>query len=109
MRAVVQDRYGGPEGLRVEDVPEPRPGPGQVLLRVQAASLHPDVWHVLAGRPYVLRAMGSGLRRPLQRVPGTGCRGRRRPEPISRSTYGRPASTCHTSGCSDAACTRTST
>ena len=75
MRAVVQDRYGAPEVLRVDDVPEPRPGPGQVLVRVQAASLHPDVWHVLAGRPYVLRVMGSGLRRPRQRVPGTDAAG----------------------------------
>ncbi|MFP5220635.1 MAG: NAD(P)-dependent alcohol dehydrogenase [Actinomycetes bacterium] len=75
MRAVVQDRYGVVDVLRVADVPRPTAGPGQVLVRVQAASVHPDVWHVLTGRPYVLRLMGAGLRRPRQRVPGTDVAG----------------------------------
>jgi hypothetical protein len=35
----------------------------EVLVRVRAASLHPDMWHVVAGWPYVLRLMGAGLRR----------------------------------------------
>jgi len=75
VRAVVQDRYGDVDVLRVADEPRPTAGPGQVLVRVQAASVHPDVWHVLTGRPYVLRLMGSGLRRPRQRVPGTDVAG----------------------------------
>lgn len=43
----------------------------EVLVRVHAASVHPDVWHVVTGRPAVLRLMGSGLRAPRQQVPGT--------------------------------------
>lgn len=46
-----------------------------MLVRVRAASVHPDVWHVVSGRPYVLRVMGSGLRRPKNRVPGTDMAG----------------------------------
>lgn len=44
-------------------------------MRVHAASVHPDVWHVVSGRPYVLRLMGAGLLRPKNRIPGTDVAG----------------------------------
>src|SRR5680860_1243746 len=75
MRAVVQDRYGSADVLQVRDVDTPVVGDDEVLVRVRAASVHPDVWHVVSGRPYVLRLMGSGLRRPRNRVPGTDVAG----------------------------------
>ncbi|HZI96802.1 MAG TPA: NAD(P)-dependent alcohol dehydrogenase [Actinomycetales bacterium] len=75
MRAVVQDRYGSADVLQVRDVDTPVVGDDEVLVRVRAASVHPDVWHVVSGRPYVLRLMGSGLRRPKNRVPGTDVAG----------------------------------
>ncbi|MGI5268047.1 NAD(P)-dependent alcohol dehydrogenase [Nonomuraea sp. CA-218870] len=53
----------------------PTPRDDEVLVRVRAASVHPDVWHVVTGRPYVLRIMGSGLRRPKNLVPGTDMAG----------------------------------
>lgn len=42
---------------------------------MHATSVHPDVWHVVTGRPYVLRLMGSGIARPRPRVPGTDVAG----------------------------------
>ncbi|MCC6159228.1 MAG: NAD(P)-dependent alcohol dehydrogenase [Deltaproteobacteria bacterium] len=39
MRAAVYRRYGGPEVVSVEIVPRPRPGPGEVLLRVHASTV----------------------------------------------------------------------
>ena len=75
MRAILQDRYGTADDLRVGEVERPSPAAGEVLVRVRAASVHPDVWHVVAGRPYVLRLMGAGLRRPARRVPGTDLAG----------------------------------
>ena len=75
MKAIVQDRYGGLNSLRFGEVDTPRVAPDSVLVRVRAASVHPDVWHVVYGRPYVLRLMGSGLRRPKNRVPGTDLAG----------------------------------
>jgi zinc-binding alcohol dehydrogenase/oxidoreductase len=57
---------GGPEVLRVEEVPDPVAGPGQVLVRVRAASLnHLDVW-VRKGlpsvpKPRILGADGAGI------------------------------------------------
>lgn len=75
MKAVVQRAYGGPEVYEIQDVPVPEPAPGEVLVGVKATSLHPDIWHVMAGRPYALRLMGSGLRRPRWQVPGTDLAG----------------------------------
>jgi NADPH:quinone reductase-like Zn-dependent oxidoreductase len=75
MRAVVQDRYGSVDLLQVRDIDTPVVGDDEVLVRVRAASVHPDVWHVVSGRPYALRLMGSGLRRPRNRVPGTDMAG----------------------------------
>jgi NADPH:quinone reductase-like Zn-dependent oxidoreductase len=76
MRAIVQDRYGqAGDVLRMREVERPVAGDGEVLVRVRAASMHVDVWHVVTGRPYVLRLMGSGLRRPAPRIPGTDLAG----------------------------------
>ncbi len=75
MKAIVQDAYGPRDVLRLADIDQPSVAADEVLVRVRAASLHPDVWHVMRGRPWVLRLMGSGLRRPKRRVPGTDLAG----------------------------------
>lgn len=75
MRAIVQERYGPVGRLRLGTVATPSVGDDEVLVRVRAASVHPDVWHVVTGRPFVLRLMGSGLRRPTCPVPGTDLAG----------------------------------
>ena len=67
MLAAVLHEEGGPEVLRVEQVPEPEIGPGQVLVRLHTASLnHLDVW-VRRGlpsvpKPRILGADGAGVR-----------------------------------------------
>lgn len=76
MKAIVQGRYGPPEVLELREIDNPVVADDEVLVRVRAASVHPDVWHVVSGRPYALRLMGSGLRRPKNRVPGTDVAGR---------------------------------
>ncbi|MFI8081494.1 NADP-dependent oxidoreductase [Kitasatospora sp. NPDC086009] len=49
MRAVTQDRFGGPEVLKVERVPRPEPLPTEVLVRVRAAGVNPVDWKTRAG------------------------------------------------------------
>jgi len=49
MRAVLLSETGGPEVLRIEEVPTPAPGDGQVLLRVRAASINPIDWKFRRG------------------------------------------------------------
>ncbi|HET7231973.1 MAG TPA: alcohol dehydrogenase catalytic domain-containing protein [Longimicrobium sp.] len=45
MRAAIFHEHGGPEVVRVEDVPQPRPGPGEVLVQVKASAMnHLDLW-----------------------------------------------------------------
>src|SRR5918997_4152952 len=75
MKAIVQDRYGPPDVLELRDIDKPVVNDGEVLIRVHAASVHPDVWHVLRGLPYVLRIMGAGLLRPKNSIPGTDVAG----------------------------------
>ncbi len=75
MKAIVQNRYGSPDVLELREVDEPAVGDHQMLVRVRAASVHADVWHVMRGVPYVLRIMGAGLRAPKDLVPGTDLAG----------------------------------
>src|SRR6266851_3370485 len=75
MKAIVQERYGSPDDLELRDVETPVVGDDEVLVRVRAASVHPDVWHVVTGRPYVLRLMGAGVFRPKNPIPGTDMAG----------------------------------
>ncbi|WP_165683549.1 NAD(P)-dependent alcohol dehydrogenase [Streptomyces sp. KO7888] len=76
MKAVVQERFGPPDSLRLCDVDPPRAGAGQVLVRVRAAAVNPYDWHMLRGDPYVARLSGGmGLVRPKHRVAGIDAAG----------------------------------
>jgi NADPH:quinone reductase-like Zn-dependent oxidoreductase len=66
MKAIVLRASGGPEVLRLEDLADPVPGPGEVLVRIRAAALnHRDVW-IRKGQyaglkyPVILGADGAG-------------------------------------------------
>ena len=49
MRAIVVREFGGPEVLRLEDVPEPTQGPEQLLVRVKAVGVNPVDTYIRAG------------------------------------------------------------
>jgi NADPH:quinone reductase-like Zn-dependent oxidoreductase len=74
MRAVVYDRYGLPDQLRVEEVPVPSPGAKQVLVEVVATSVNLSDWESLTGSPAYARI--GGVRRPAHRVLGSDIAGR---------------------------------
>jgi NADPH:quinone reductase-like Zn-dependent oxidoreductase len=73
MRAVVYDRYGPPDVLRVEDVPMPSPATRQVLVRVVATSVNLSDWESLRGTPAYARI--GGLRTPARRILGSDIAG----------------------------------
>ncbi|WP_399894885.1 NAD(P)-dependent alcohol dehydrogenase [Streptomyces sp. BBFR51] len=76
MKAVVQERFGAPDTLRLREVDRPRAGAGQVLVRVHAAAVNPYDWHMLRGDPYAARLLGGmGLTRPKCRVAGLDAAG----------------------------------
>jgi len=74
VRAVIYDRYGPPEVLRVEDVPVPIPVDDQVLVRVAATSVNLSDWECLRGTPLYARL--GGWRSPARRVLGSDIAGR---------------------------------
>jgi NADPH:quinone reductase-like Zn-dependent oxidoreductase len=69
MRAVVHDRYGPPEVLRLEEVERPKPAAGEVLVRVHATTVTQTDCHMRRAWPPFWRFM-LGLRRPRRRVLG---------------------------------------
>ena len=70
MRAVVQDRYGDADVLRLETLVRPEVTDQEVLVRVHAAGLDRGTWHLMTGKPYLMRIAGMGFRGPKDRVPG---------------------------------------
>ena len=69
MKAIVQDTYGSADVLQLRDIDRPAIGDDEVLVRVCAAGVDPGVWHLMTGKPFLVRAM-FGLRRPKVAVPG---------------------------------------
>jgi NADPH:quinone reductase-like Zn-dependent oxidoreductase len=78
MKAIVQDRYGGPEVLEFADIDRPVPTGNQVLVQVQAAGVHRGDWHIMTGLPYMIRLVVPtlGLRKPKVPVLGMDVAGR---------------------------------
>lgn len=75
MKAVFQEVYGSADVLRVADVAVPEIGDGDVLVRVAAASVNPLDWHIMRGKPFIVR-FASGLRAPKQPIRGVDVAGR---------------------------------
>ena len=78
MKAIRVHEFGDPQVMRLEEVPDPKPGPGQVVVRVYAAGVNPVETYIRAGLysreaplPYtpgtdaagVIEAVGEGVRR----------------------------------------------
>ena len=76
MRAIVQDTYGSADVLELRDIDRPVAGDDELLIQVHAAGVDPGVCHLMTGLPYLLRAMGYGLRTPRVAVRGRDVAGR---------------------------------
>jgi NADPH2:quinone reductase len=68
MKAILVRAFGGPEVLKLEDVPDPVPGPGQVLVRIHAAGVNPFDTYMRTGTyatrpdlPYTPGADAAGV------------------------------------------------
>ena len=75
MKAIVQDKYGSPEVLELRDIHKPEITDDEVLVRVHAAGVGRDVWHVMTGLPYPIRLAGYGLRAPKNPIIGSDVAG----------------------------------
>jgi len=65
MKAIRFERYGSPDVLTLADIEVPVPAADQVLVKVAAASVNALDWHLLRGKPYLVRLAG-GLRAPRE-------------------------------------------
>jgi NADPH:quinone reductase-like Zn-dependent oxidoreductase len=70
VRAAVRTRYGGPDVIRFDDVPDPAPGRGEVLVRVHATTVNRTDCAYRSGRPWINRAF-CGWPRPRVHVLGS--------------------------------------
>ena len=90
MRAAVLHEYGPPSKLKYEDFPDPKPGPGEVLVAVRATSMNPIDWKMRSGAakamfPVTFPAILGRDADPGNGTGGAGDEGRVGAEP------GRPA------------------
>src|SRR5437773_12443692 len=69
MKAIVQDKYGSPDVLELKDIDTPVAKDDEVLVRVRAAAVNIGDWHLLNGRPYIMR-IAVGLLKPKREIPG---------------------------------------
>jgi NADPH:quinone reductase-like Zn-dependent oxidoreductase len=74
VRAVVHDRYGPPEVLRLEDVERPVPKDDEVLVRIHATTVSRTDCALRAGQPFISRFV-TGLRRPKRKILGSDLAG----------------------------------
>jgi NADPH:quinone reductase-like Zn-dependent oxidoreductase len=69
MKAIVQEEYGPPDVLQLKEIDKPAGRDHDVLVRVQAAAVHPGDYFVMTGLPCVVR-LAFGVRKPKSGVPG---------------------------------------
>jgi NADPH:quinone reductase-like Zn-dependent oxidoreductase len=75
MNAIVQDTYGSPDVLELRDIDRPEIGGDDVLVRMRAASVNPQDWHIMRAAPFIVRTSGFGLRTPKKPIRGTDVAG----------------------------------
>src|SRR6266571_1792945 len=75
MRAVVHDRYGAPDVLRLEEVDQPEPKDEQVLVKIHATTVNRTDCGFRKAEPFFSRVF-TGLRRPKRRILGSELAGK---------------------------------
>jgi NADPH:quinone reductase-like Zn-dependent oxidoreductase len=76
MKAIVNTHYGPPDVLQLTEVAKPTPQDNEVLVKVHAASVNAGDWHLLRGKPFLMRLMGFGLLKPKHTILGSDIAGR---------------------------------
>jgi NADPH:quinone reductase-like Zn-dependent oxidoreductase len=74
MKTIVQDKYGSPDVLELQDIDKPVVKDDEVLVRVHTASVHAGDSLMMRGLPYIARP-AIGLLKPKNKVPGTDVAG----------------------------------
>jgi NADPH:quinone reductase-like Zn-dependent oxidoreductase len=75
MKAIICEKYGPPETVKLAEVDKPTPGDDEVLVRVYASSVNFGNVALIKGEPLIAR-LWSGLRQPKDKIPGSDVAGR---------------------------------
>lgn len=75
MKAIVYTQYGPPDVLQFKEVAKPVPKDDEVLIKLYAASVNPVDFHLMRGKPLLLRLIIGGLRKPKATRPGADLAG----------------------------------
>jgi NADPH:quinone reductase-like Zn-dependent oxidoreductase len=70
MKAAVRREYGSVDLVHLAEIDRPVAKAGEVVVRVRAAGVDRGVWHLMTGRPYLMRIAGVGFRAPKNPVLG---------------------------------------
>jgi NADPH:quinone reductase-like Zn-dependent oxidoreductase len=76
LKAIVFEKYGSPDDLKLGEVKKPTPKDDEVLIKIMAASVNPIDWRILRGKPFMIRLMGFGTFKPKINIPGADIAGR---------------------------------
>jgi len=69
MKAILFEKYGGPEVLELKEIEKPLPRDNEVQIKIHAVSANPADWHIIRGKPFIAR-FTSGLIKPKNPIPG---------------------------------------
>jgi len=75
MNAIVYEKYGSPDVLKLKEIDKPMPKDNEVLIKVSAASLNAFDWHVMRADPFFIRLMGFGFLKPKKKILGADVAG----------------------------------
>jgi NADPH:quinone reductase-like Zn-dependent oxidoreductase len=75
MKAITYTEYGSADVLRLMEMAKPVPGDDEVLIKIRAASVNAYDWRLMRGRPFIIRFMIGGLRKPKLTLPGVDVAG----------------------------------
>ncbi len=69
MKAVVIEKYGPPENLKLKEVDKPTPNDNEVLVKIHAAAVNDFDWSMVRGKPFLYRLL-FGILKPKHQIPG---------------------------------------
>jgi NADPH:quinone reductase-like Zn-dependent oxidoreductase len=75
MKAIIQQKYGPPDVLELQDIQKPVPKENEVLVKIHAAALNAADWHLMRGTPFLMRLMFGGITKPKFKILGADMAG----------------------------------
>ena len=70
MKAIVYEKYGAPEVLKLKDVAKPTPKEDEILIKIAASSINSADHRTMRAKPFFVRFMGEGFIKPKKSIPG---------------------------------------